>query len=156
MHTKVVKALLAKDIKIATAESCTGGLVAQLITSVPGSSQCFDMGLVVYSNESKQELLGISKTTLEKYGAVSHITALEMSSCIKKMAKADIGVGVTGIAGPSGATEEKPVGLVYISVCGKGVHTYRKLELEGEREQIREQTAKAVFKLVEECLKKRK
>ena len=143
---------MAEGLRVAVAESCTGGLIAQQITSVEGASQCFEMGVVVYSNESKQRLLGVSGTTLEKYGAVSHITALEMSLKVRELAGADIGIGVTGIAGPSGGSEEKPVGLVYVSVCGNGVHIYRKLELEGTREQIRKKAAAAVFRLVGEVV----
>ena len=113
----MIKKIIKKGLKIATAESCTGGLLAARITSEAGASACFDMGLITYSNQSKIQMLGVKEQTLHRYGAVSSQTALEMSEGIKKLSGADIGISVTGIAGPGGGTDEKPVGLVYIAVA---------------------------------------
>jgi len=116
---QVVGTLLReKGMTIATAESCTGGLLASLITDVVGASRYFGRGVVTYSNESKMELLGVSESTLKEHGAVSGETAGEMASGIRRSADASIGVSITGIAGPGGATDEKPLGTVYIAVSG--------------------------------------
>ncbi len=112
---KIISQLLKqKKLKLATAESCTGGLLASKITDISGSSEYFLGGVNVYSNESKINILGVNAGTIEKYGAVSEETALEMALNVRKLFKADIGVSITGIAGPEGGTEEKPVGLVFI------------------------------------------
>lgn len=115
----VVSTLAQRGMQLATAESCTGGLVSQRITSVPGASDVFAYGACTYANEIKERMLGVKHETLETYGAVSPQTAAEMSQGVRKAAGADIGVGITGIAGPGGGTQEKPVGLVYVSVCSK-------------------------------------
>ncbi|MGA1820338.1 MAG: CinA family protein [Thermoplasmatota archaeon] len=113
---KLVRLSIEKKITISTAESCTGGYISHLITSNPGSSGCFLGGVVAYSNELKVDLLGVKEETLEGSGAVSRETASEMSAGIQERTGSDIGLSVTGIAGPSGGTEEKPVGTVFISV----------------------------------------
>ncbi|MDO4546074.1 MAG: competence/damage-inducible protein A [Bacillota bacterium] len=110
----VCKKLMDQNLTISSAESCTGGLFAAALTDVPGISQCFQRGLVTYSNEAKMEELGVRKETLDKYGAVSEETALEMVEGLKKVSGSDVCISVTGVAGPDGGTEEKPVGLVYI------------------------------------------
>ncbi len=112
----VVQELKAQGKKLATAESCTGGLLAKRITDVAGSSAVFDMGCVTYANEAKEALLGVPHDILEQHGAVSEETARAMAEGIVKRSGADIGVGITGIAGPDGGTEEKPVGLIYIAL----------------------------------------
>ena len=105
-----------KGITISTAESCTGGYISNLITNIPGASECFLGGVVAYSNELKISLLGVKEQTLREHGAVSRETALEMSTGIRSMTGSTIGISVTGIAGPSGGTEDKPVGTVFLSV----------------------------------------
>ncbi|MBR5614329.1 MAG: CinA family protein [Clostridia bacterium] len=135
------EALLEKNMKIATAESCTGGMIAAKITAVPGASGCFDCGVVTYSNEQKQKLLGVNAKTLEKFGAVSKETALEMCKGAKIISGADVAVSVTGIAGPGGGTPEKPVGTVWIGVCGKNVHQAFRFLFKGDRNRVRQQTA---------------
>lgn len=112
----VVDLLKAKGLKLASAESCTGGLFADAIISIPGTSDIFDRALVTYSNKAKMEELGVKSETLEKYGAVSEETAREMVNGLAKVSKSDICVSVTGIAGPDGGTLDKPVGLVYTAV----------------------------------------
>lgn len=106
--------LMEKNLTLSSAESCTGGMFASTMTDIPGISQCFDRGLVTYSNQAKMEELGVSAQTLETYGAVSEETALEMVEGLQRVSGSDVCVSVTGIAGPGGGTEEKPVGLVYI------------------------------------------
>ena len=144
--------LIQNNLKIATAESCTGGMIASKITNVPGASACFDCGVVTYSNGQKTKLLGVSPKTLETFGAVSEETALEMCDGIKKLANADIGISVTGIAGPDGGTPEKPVGTVWIGVCTKNIHKAFKFLFEGNREKVREQTAIMALTLAKKYL----
>lgn len=137
LEEAVIKRLEEKSLSLATAESCTGGLIAGKIVDYPGASKVFIDGVVSYSNESKVKRLGVRKETLEKYGAVSEQTAKEMAEGVVKALGADVGISSTGVAGPDGGTEEKPVGLVYIAVCVKGVTTVKKLNLKGERNRIR-------------------
>tara|TARA_Y100000590_G_scaffold414783_1_gene511964 strand:+ start:470 stop:961 length:492 start_codon:yes stop_codon:yes gene_type:complete len=113
---KIVKLLIKKKLKISTAESCTGGLLSSAITSVKGSSKVFSLGLVVYSNRSKNIILKIPKKVIKKYGAVSLQVCLAMAKNIKKISKTNISISITGIAGPSGGSAKKPVGLVYIGI----------------------------------------
>ncbi|MGE4283824.1 MAG: competence/damage-inducible protein A [Clostridia bacterium] len=129
--------LMDKGVSVATAESCTGGLLSERFTSIPGISKCFHMGAITYSNDSKAELLGVSSHTLDRYGAVSSQTALEMADGIRKKSDADIGISVTGIAGPGGGSQEKPVGLVYIGISTPDKKWYKELHLTGNRERIR-------------------
>ena len=117
--SNVVKLLSEKGKKAATAESCTGGLISAAITSVSGSSEVFEMGVCSYANRIKQEVLGVSGDSLKKYGAVSEQVAKEMARGVMERSGSDFGVSSTGIAGPSGGTEEKPVGTVWIGVCSR-------------------------------------
>jgi len=122
-----VSALLKKkELSLATAESCTGGMLANLLTNISGSSTYFDRGVVSYSNRSKMELLGVKRESLEKWGAVSPQIAMEMAVGIKERAGVDMGISTTGVAGPTGGSKEKPVGLVFIGCATKnGVVTKR-------------------------------
>ena len=138
--------LKSKNMTIATAESCTGGMIGAALTSVSGVSECYGFGVVTYANEAKEKLLGVSHTTLETVGAVSYETACEMAQGALKLSGADIAISVTGIAGPGGGTEEKPVGLVYIGIAQKNgeVKAYKNNFL-GGRDAVRTQTvAKAL------------
>jgi nicotinamide-nucleotide amidase len=140
--------LLKNNLTIATAESCTGGLISQTLTDIPGISRVFIGGAVTYSNDAKEEYLGVKKETLMQFGAVSRETALEMAEGIRRSLKTDIGVSVTGIAGPDGGTSEKPVGLVYIGLAsGQGTIT-KELRLHGNRKRIRTITALYVFDMI--------
>jgi len=112
----IVKKLIKKKIKISIAESCTGGMLSSSITSVSGSSKVFTLGLVAYSNQSKIKILKVSKKVIRKYGAVSEQVCLAMVKNIAKIGKTNMSVSVTGIAGPSGGTRKKPVGLVYVGL----------------------------------------
>jgi nicotinamide-nucleotide amidase len=142
--------LKSKEKKIATAESCTGGWIAQVITEVPGSSAWFDRGFVTYSNAAKMQMLGVKPETLEKYGAVSAQTATEMVIGVLTYSDADCAIAVTGIAGPDGGTAEKPVGTVFIAWAYKNqdVKVVQK-KLTGDRHQIRKQTVQIALGGVE-------
>ena len=115
----VVNALIKTGQKVATAESCTGGLISKRITEVSGSSSVFECGVCSYANRIKNKILGVNQHTLDTVGAVSKETAEQMSNGVMKLSDADFGASTTGIAGPTGGSEDKPVGLVYISVCDK-------------------------------------
>lgn len=141
-----------RRLTIAVAESCTGGLIQKLITDVPGSSGYFMGGVVAYSNEFKQKLVGVRLASLKEYEAVSSEVAQEMARGIRKTTGADIGVSTTGIAGPAGGTADKPVGLVYIGVATKDIVKAERFLFEGNRKQIREQSAQKALMLVKEIL----
>jgi nicotinamide-nucleotide amidase len=148
MEETVVNSLKSNNLTVSFAESCTGGMISARILNVSGSSQVFDRGVVTYSNESKVELLGVNSETIKQYGAVSHETAKEMAEGIRKNAKTDIGVSVTGIAGPNGGTAEKPVGLVYIGVAGeKGVESFE-YRFNGNRDRVRTMSTMSALDLL--------
>jgi nicotinamide-nucleotide amidase len=133
--------LKARAYKIATAESCTGGWIAQIITEVPGSSSWFDRGFVTYSNNAKMQMLGVNPQTLTQYGAVSTEVAKQMVAGALANSEADWAVAVTGVAGPDGGSTEKPVGTVFIAWLNKGgISRVQRLQLSGNRHEIRKQT----------------
>ena len=148
----LVAYLIENKLKIATAESCTGGLLASRFTDISGVSEVFEMGVVSYSNRIKNEFLSVSPSDLEKYGAVSREVALQMSKNVCKKASADIGVGITGIAGPTGGTPEKPVGTVWISFYFSKTdeNVAYLLNLDGTRFEIRNKTCDEVIKKLKE------
>ena len=148
----VVKLLADRGLTITCAESCTGGLLSGRIINVPGVSDVYKAGFVTYSNKAKRKLLGVKKSTLKKFGAVSKQTAKEMAVGAAKAVKADVAVAVTGIAGPDGGTTEKPVGLVYIGCSVKGKVTVKKCQFSGSRSQVRESAVVAALKLVRKCV----
>ena len=113
---KVINLLKRKKLKLAIAESCTGGMLSSAITSVSGSSKVFTLGVVAYSNQSKTKILSVSKNIIKKYGSVSEQVCLAMLKNLNKISKTNISVSITGIAGPSGGTKIKPVGLVYVGI----------------------------------------
>lgn len=138
-----------KHLMLATAESCTGGLVAELITAIPGSSAWFERGFVTYSNIAKQEMLGVQKTTLEQYGAVSAQTAREMAIGALTHSHAQISIAITGIAGPEGGTVEKPVGTVWFGWANtQGDYQAQLQQLTGDRATIREQAAEFALRVL--------
>lgn len=142
----IVGKLIKNNMTISTAESCTGGLLASTIINVPSASSVFLNGVICYSNESKIYELDVCKEDLEKYGAVSEQVAIQMAEGIRKKSNTTIGISTTGIAGPAGGTEEKPVGLVYIAISMEGKETIcRKLMLKGNRQKIREKTVNICF-----------
>ena len=151
-NREIVEKLIERGIVVATAESCTGGLISSTITDVPGSSAIFGYGMVTYSNEAKMKILGVKEDTLKQFGAVSKETAYEMAEGLKKVSSADVAISVTGIAGPGGGSEEKPVGLVYMGIATKeGIFTKKNL-FNGDRDEIRKQTVHTALNLIAEKL----
>lgn len=149
---KIVKELLQENKWLATAESCTGGLIAATITDISGSSGCFGYGVTTYSNEAKQRLIGVSESSLANWGAVSPQVAEEMARGVRKVSGADIAVAVTGIAGPGGGSAEKPVGLVYIGIATQQGVVAIKNNFSGSRQEIRNATVKKALSLVWDTL----
>ena len=144
----VVRTLIEKGLHVATAESCTAGLIAKRLTDIPGASAVFDCGFVTYSNDCKQKMLGVSPETLRRYGAVSEQTAGEMAAGALARSGADIAVAVTGVAGP-GCSEKKPAGLVFISTADQsGVQTVRLETGRDDRDYNRYVTASRALHLV--------
>lgn len=148
LEVVVGKLLKSGHLTIGVAESLTGGLVMHRITNVSGSSEYFLGGVVAYSNELKSAILGVKGETLKRYGAVSRQTALEMADGIRKATGADIGASTTGIAGPTGGTEKKPVGLIYTAVCGRGGAKCKRNLFKGDRLMIKEMSAQKVLDMV--------
>jgi nicotinamide-nucleotide amidase len=143
-----------RKFKIATAESCTGGAIATLLTEIPGSSKAFERGFVTYSNESKTEMLGVDKSLIDKHGAVSAEVASAMAKGALKNSHADIAISVTGIAGPDGGTLEKPVGLVYLGVATKNGVKAAEHRFKGNRCDVRLSSIKAALSMLGEALEK--
>ena len=143
----LVNALKEKKLTIACAESCTGGLIAKSITDVGGCSSVFLGGVVAYANEIKENILGVSGETLKKYGAVSEFTAMEMANGVRRICGSDIGISTTGIAGPDGGTEEKPVGTVYVGFSFKDTTLAFNLKLDSflSRDEIRTLTVQKIL-----------
>ncbi|HHO57113.1 MAG TPA: CinA family protein [Thermoplasmatales archaeon] len=152
MLERIASLLKEKGLWIATAESCTGGLIAHKLTNVPGSSEYFKGGVVSYSNEVKMKLLGVREETLREYGAVSEQTAREMANGVRKLLDVDIAIATTGIAGPGGATPTKPVGLVYASLSSPEKTIVKKFVFKGEREENKESFANAALNILLEYL----
>ena len=148
----IIKKLLKRNISISIAESCTGGLLSSKFTSEAGISKIFNMGLITYSNKAKSNLLKISQIHLKKYGAVSHQTATLMVENLQRITKSKMCISTTGIAGPSGGTKAKPVGLIYFGI--KYGNKIIKLEkkFKGSRIQIQQKTVKAIFNTLEKLI----
>ena len=159
----VVKLLVERNMTLATAESCTGGLISERITSVSGASSVFGFGVCSYANEAKMKLLGVRAETLDKFGAVSEETAAEMAEGIRKLSGADFGVSVSGIAGPTGGTPDKPVGTVCIGISTKEETKAARFFFEGKefpdtankREAIRYETAYTALSMIYSIIKER-
>jgi PncC family amidohydrolase len=151
-ENRVISYLIDSGKTIATAESCSGGLIAHRLTNVPGASTPFIGGIVAYSNQVKMNLLDVPRSTLDAHGAVSEETARAMADGARLALGSDMAVAVTGIAGPGGGTAEKPVGLVYMAVAGAGITRAVKHQFKGDRESIKAQTADAALNLVWESL----
>lgn len=140
---------LSKEITIAVAESCTGGQLSAWFTHAAGASDTFLGGVVAYSNQLKVSLLGVSKATLSAYGAVSVDVAQEMAEAILQLSGADIGISTTGIAGPSGGTKEKPVGLVYIGIATRMGTSVTECRFSGDRSSVQQQAVQKAITLLE-------
>lgn len=152
LEMALTKLLIEKKYTMTTAESCTGGMIAARMVNAPGVSAVLKSGFITYANEAKEELLGVSHDTLEKFGAVSRETAEEMAEGAVKAAHTDAAVAVTGIAGPDGGTKEKPVGLVYIGVNVRGNVEVREYHFSGSRQKIRESVTAAALTFLREKL----
>ncbi|HEC95362.1 MAG TPA: CinA family protein [Thermoplasmatales archaeon] len=151
---KVSSILKAKNLTIATAESCTGGLLGHILTNVSGSSTYFDRGIISYSNRAKMELLGVAADVIEKHGAVSEETARAMAEGVRERSNVDIGIATTGIAGPTGGTREKPVGLVYIALADGKQTIVKKFLFKGDRLANKENACEAALSMLHELLEK--
>lgn len=147
----VLEKLRSLGLKLAVAESCTGGMLGERITSIPGSSDVFLGGIIAYHNDVKVKALGVRAEDIERYGAVSEQVALQMASGVRERMGADVGVAVTGIAGPGGGTPDKPVGLVWISVHGPDAKA-RRFHVGGDRAEIRQRAAQAALEMVRRAL----
>jgi len=148
----VASFLSERNMTLAVAESCTGGLITDRITNVPGSSTFLERGVIVYSNRAKIELLGVPPEVIEKEGAVSETTALLMAKGVRDLAKAHIGLAVTGIAGPTGGTEEKPVGTVFIALADEEDSFCRELHFRWDRRRNKEMTAQVALEFLRRLL----
>ena len=144
--------LIKNNKTISVAESCSGGVLSSLLTHLSGSSKYFILGVTAYSNQAKRDILGIPALTIVKNGAVSRNIACLMSERIRKIAKADFGIGITGIAGPTGATAGKPVGTVFIAVTNKNRTICRKFAFQGNRTSIRKQSSLQALQLLKSFL----
>ncbi len=145
--------LIRKSLTIAVAESCTGGLIGHMITSIPGSSAYFMGGIISYSNQAKCDLLGVSPHTLQQFGAVSGETAREMAKGVKERFITDMGLSVTGIAGPDGGSKEKPVGTVYMGFAfERNEPVSIRYLFKGDRLQIKQQTAETAIENIRRYL----
>lgn len=156
LNTKVneiINLCSQKKIKIAFAESCSGGLLSALFTEFAGVLEIFDCSVVSYSNQAKIDFLGVKKRSLDLYGAVSQEVALEMANGLIKIANVDLTIAITGIAGPSGGSLDKPVGLVYIALVSLDKKNVKKFEFKGNRSQIRFQGVEMVLTMILDELK---
>jgi PncC family amidohydrolase len=147
--TNILEIAKKKNIKLAFAESCTGGLLSALFTELPGSSEVIDCSFVTYSNAAKIKMIGVKKETLQEYGAVSEKVAQEMAIGALKNSQSDLALAITGIAGPDGGSKEKPIGLVYIGFAAKNKASAKKFIFLGERSDIRKSTLTEALKILE-------
>lgn len=146
---QVSSKLLVQKMTVCTAESCTGGYLAQILTALPASSSWFDCGFITYSNSSKQKLLNVPQELILKYGAVSENVAVSMAQNALDLSAADLAIAITGIAGPSGGTTEKPVGTVWFSWQLRGYDPITRLEhFSGDRDHIREQAVAKALEMI--------
>lgn len=146
------KYLLEKRLRVAVAESCSGGLLSKMLSDTPGSSAYFMLGIVAYSNRAKESILKVPAKVISARGAISAEVCRRMAQGVRKLAAADIGVGITGIAGPSGGTAKKPLGTVFIAIAGQKKTISRKFRLRGSRAAIRRKAALQALELLKATL----
>ena len=149
---RVSSLLAASGLTVATAESCTGGLLAKLLTDVPGSSGWVLGGVVAYANEVKQQVLGVSPGTLQRHGAVSAETVREMAEGVRRLLGADLAVAISGVAGPGGGSAEKPVGTVYLDLYDGATHVVVSRHFGGDRNGVRRWSARTALEMLHEHL----
>lgn len=154
LAVKVGERLMQVGMRLAVAESCTGGMLGEWVTSVPGSSEWFLGGVISYDNSVKESLLGVPIDVLREHGAVSEQSALAMSKGVLNLVRADIAVSVTGVAGPGGGSAEKPVGLTYIAIAWPHGERAERHVWTGDRQENREQSARRALQMVLECLER--
>jgi len=147
-ESQLVAQLSTRGWTLAVAESCTGGMVSQRVTSVPGASTVFLGGVIAYANEVKRDLLGVPAATLDSHGAVSSEAALAMARGVRHLLHARLAAAITGIAGPSGGTAAKPVGLVFLAVAGIGVESVERHVFSGDRDAIRKQACDVMLDIL--------
>ncbi len=152
LEQSIIELLGKKGWTVSTAESCTAGLLAARLVNVSGASEVFKSGYITYANKAKRKILGVKKSALEKYGAVSEQVAVQMATGCAEVAKANVTVAITGIAGPGGGTEEKPVGLVYIACNVNGNVKVKECHFSGNREKIRQSSVAHALILMRECI----
>ena len=146
LEKKVAQLLIQRGKTLSVAESCTGGLLCDRLTNIPGSSHFFKCGIIAYSNESKKEFLHVPSQFLMKYGAVSPEVVRRMADSVRKIFKTDFGIGITGIAGPTGKTPQKPVGLTFIAISAKEKNICKKFIFKGNRLAIKSQAVNEALK----------
>ncbi len=151
--TEIASALEARGMTLASAESCTGGMVGMLITSLPGSSRFYRGGVVAYSDDLKRELLGVDPESIRLHGAVSAQVAMQMASGVRHVTESDIGIAITGIAGPGGGSPAKPVGTVCLAVDGPGIGQLEMIHVPGDRETVRRNSALRLLEILLESLR---
>lgn len=152
LEKAVVKLLRKEKLTVATAESCTGGMLAARLINVSGVSESLQVSYITYADKAKRDILGVKKSTLAEYGAVSAEVAKEMALGAAAAANADVAVATTGIAGPTGGSEQKPVGLVYIACCVKGKTQVERYHFSGSRMKVRESTVANALTLMRKCI----
>lgn len=152
LEERVIALLKEKKYVISAAESCTGGLFLATLINVSGASEVIKEGFITYAEEAKQQRLGVKSETLATYTAVSEQTAREMAEGLRAVTRAEVAVSITGLAGPGGGTEEIPVGTVFVGCCCNEYVTVRRLQLKGNRLEIRQAAVEGALLLVEECL----
>ena len=149
---QIAQCLRDKGSRICTAESCTGGLIAKSFTDLAGSSDWFERGFVTYSNEAKNEMLAVPTSVIQDYGAVSEAVAVAMASGALQFSRADYSIAVTGVAGPGGGSDEKPVGTVWIAVAGQDQTRACRFQFDGDREAVRNATLQSALEMTLELI----
>lgn len=150
----IIKNYSSSHKTLAIAESCTGGYISHMITNISGASTVFDRGIVCYSNHSKTHLLNVDANSIDKYGAVSEVVAKQLAFNIRTLSNTDIGIGVTGIAGPTGGTKEKPVGLVYIGISTIEKTEVHKYEFKADRISFKKLVLEKILEILIKLIKK--
>ncbi|MEE9378181.1 MAG: CinA family protein [Candidatus Lokiarchaeia archaeon] len=151
---KLVKNYSEKNLKISVAESCTGGFISHMFTNISGSSKVFERGIVCYSNQSKIDLLNVNPRNIDKYGAVSEQVVKQLANNVRILSNVDIGIGISGIAGPTGGTPEKPIGLVFIGVSTEKDTNVKKFNFKTDRITFKRKVLEKIIYFLEELLQK--
>ncbi|MFX1328766.1 MAG: CinA family protein [Promethearchaeota archaeon] len=154
--SKIIETFSCNEIQLAVAESCTGGYVSHMFTNISGASKVFERGIVCYSNQAKIDLLNVDPKIIERYGAVSENVAKQLATNIRMISNVDIGIGISGIAGPTGGTPEKPVGLVFIGFSTKEEVSVQQYNFETDRITFKKKVLEKVIQILEELNQEKK